>query len=103
MLTSYHYLGRHSFYVSIYLIYIYPYPPLILLSIHICSSWYRIQKDLVDPEKLQTTLRDGTLGETYDLNRALEMVAILEGIGTKYLCTMRESKNLILLPKSMMI
>lgn len=78
MLTSYHYLGRHSFYVSIYLIYIYPYPPLILLSIHICSSWYRIQKDLVDPEKLQTTLRDGTLGETYDLNRALEMIAILE-------------------------
>lgn len=32
----------------------------------------------MDPEKLQTTLRDGTLGETYDLNRALEMVAILE-------------------------
>ncbi|KAG5621598.1 hypothetical protein H5410_006816, partial [Solanum commersonii] len=53
MLTSYHFLGRHSFY-------------------------YRIQKDSVDPEKLQTTLRDGTLGETYDLNRALKMVVILE-------------------------
>lgn len=37
--------------------------------------WYRIQKDFVYPEKLQTTLRDGTLG---DLKRALEMVAILE-------------------------
>uniref|UniRef100_A0A3Q7F057 Uncharacterized protein n=1 Tax=Solanum lycopersicum TaxID=4081 RepID=A0A3Q7F057_SOLLC len=45
-----------------------------------------IQKDSVELEKLQTTLRDDTLG-----------------IGTKYLCTMRESKNLILLPKSMMI
>jgi len=32
----------------------------------------------VDPEKLQTTLRDGTLGETCDLNSTLEMVAILE-------------------------
>ncbi|KAG5621591.1 hypothetical protein H5410_006809 [Solanum commersonii] len=37
-----------------------------------------IQKDSVDPEKLQTTLRDGTLGETCDLNSTLEMVAILE-------------------------
>ncbi|KAH0699225.1 hypothetical protein KY284_013440 [Solanum tuberosum] len=37
-----------------------------------------VQKDLVDPEKLQTTLRDGTLGETCDLNSTLEMVAILE-------------------------
>lgn len=33
---------------------------------------------MVDPEKLQTTLRDGTLVETCDLKRALEMVVILE-------------------------
>lgn len=32
----------------------------------------------MDPEKLQTTLRDGTLVETCDLKRALEMVVILE-------------------------
>lgn len=38
----------------------------------------RIQKDLVDPEKLQATLTDEVLGETGELNRALEMVALLE-------------------------
>lgn len=38
----------------------------------------RIQKDLVDPEKLQATLTDGTLTEACDLKRALEMVALLE-------------------------
>lgn len=38
----------------------------------------RIQKDLVDPEKLQATLTDEVLGDTVDLNRALEMVALLE-------------------------
>lgn len=38
----------------------------------------RIQKDLVDREKLQATLTDEVLGETGDLNRALEMVALLE-------------------------
>lgn len=32
----------------------------------------------MDPEKLKTTLTDGTLGEPCDLNRALEMVALLE-------------------------
>ncbi|MCD7462682.1 Structural maintenance of chromosomes protein 4 [Datura stramonium] len=47
---------------------------LIALSEHI----EQIEKDLVDPEKLQTTLRDGTLGETCDLKTDLEMVAILE-------------------------
>ncbi|KAH0717429.1 hypothetical protein KY285_013460 [Solanum tuberosum] len=47
---------------------------LIALSKHI----EQIQKDSVDPEKLQTTLRDGTLGETCDLNSTLEIVAILE-------------------------
>ncbi|KAJ0100237.1 hypothetical protein Patl1_21910 [Pistacia atlantica] len=38
----------------------------------------QIQKDLVDPEKLQATLTDGTLTEACDLKRALEMVALLE-------------------------
>ncbi|XP_009608449.1 structural maintenance of chromosomes protein 4 [Nicotiana tomentosiformis] len=47
---------------------------LVAISKHI----EQIQKDLVDPEKLQTTLRDGTLVETCDLKRALEMVVILE-------------------------
>lgn len=39
---------------------------------------YRIQKDLVDPEKLQATLADETLTEASDLKRALEMAALLE-------------------------
>nr|XP_016513692.1 PREDICTED: structural maintenance of chromosomes protein 4-like [Nicotiana tabacum] len=47
---------------------------LVAISKHI----EQIQKDMVDPEKLQTTLRDGTLVETCDLKRALEMVVILE-------------------------
>ncbi|OIT06490.1 PREDICTED: structural maintenance of chromosomes protein 4 [Nicotiana attenuata] len=47
---------------------------LVAISKHI----EQIQKDLVDPEKLQTTLRDGALLETCDLKRALEMVVILE-------------------------
>ncbi|KAJ8749963.1 hypothetical protein K2173_013878 [Erythroxylum novogranatense] len=38
----------------------------------------QIQKDLVDPEKLQATLADGTLTDACDLKRALEMVALLE-------------------------
>lgn len=33
---------------------------------------------MVDPEKIQTVLSDANLGETCDLNRALEMVALLE-------------------------
>lgn len=40
--------------------------------------YYRIQKDMVDTEKIQTVLSDATLGEKCDLNRALEMVALLE-------------------------
>lgn len=39
---------------------------------------YRIQKDLVDPEKLQATLADKTLTEDCGLKRALEMVALIE-------------------------
>ncbi|KAK7843384.1 structural maintenance of chromosomes protein 4, partial [Quercus suber] len=38
----------------------------------------RIQKDLVDPEKLQATLTDETLNEPCGLKRALEIVALLE-------------------------
>lgn len=33
---------------------------------------------MVDPEKIQTVLLDATLVEACDLNRALEMVALLE-------------------------
>lgn len=51
-------------------------------DIQSCLIFYvigcRIQKDLVDPEKLQATLADQTLTETCDLRRALEMVALLE-------------------------
>ncbi|XP_048431168.1 structural maintenance of chromosomes protein 4 [Pyrus x bretschneideri] len=38
----------------------------------------QIQKDLVDPEKLQATLADEILNNPCDLKRALEMVALLE-------------------------
>lgn len=38
----------------------------------------RIQKDAVDPEKLQATLGDETLKEACDLKKSLEMVALLE-------------------------
>lgn len=38
----------------------------------------RIQKELVDPEKLQATLTEESLAESCGLKRALAMVAILE-------------------------
>lgn len=38
----------------------------------------RIQKDLVDPDKLQAALADENLIEACDLKRALEMVVLLE-------------------------
>lgn len=38
----------------------------------------RIQKDIVDPEKLQATLGDKSLAEACDLKKGLEMVAVLE-------------------------
>nr|GEV10124.1 structural maintenance of chromosomes protein 4 [Tanacetum cinerariifolium] len=38
----------------------------------------QIQKDLVDPEKLQATLGDESLAKGSDLKKALEMVALLE-------------------------
>ncbi|KAL6960771.1 Structural maintenance of chromosomes protein 4 [Sarracenia purpurea var. burkii] len=48
------------------------------LHIAFLKHMEQIQKDLVDQEKLQATLTDGTLGEVCDLKRALEMVALLE-------------------------
>ncbi|KAL2499952.1 Structural maintenance of chromosomes protein 4 [Abeliophyllum distichum] len=48
------------------------------LQIALSKHLEQIQKDLVDPEKMQATLADGTLEETQDLKRALEMVALLE-------------------------
>lgn len=33
---------------------------------------------MVDPDKIQAVLSDETLGKTHDLNRALEMVTLLE-------------------------
>lgn len=37
-----------------------------------------MQKDGIDPEKLEATLNSDTLKETCDLKRALEMVTLLE-------------------------
>lgn len=48
------------------------------LQIALSKHLEQIQKDLADPEKMQATLEDGTLEETHDLKRALEMVALLE-------------------------
>ncbi|KAJ4707448.1 Structural maintenance of chromosomes protein [Melia azedarach] len=48
------------------------------LQIALTKHLEQIQKDLVDPEKLQATLADATLTEACDLKRALEMVALLE-------------------------
>ncbi|KAL0377550.1 UNVERIFIED_CONTAM: Structural maintenance of chromosomes protein 4 [Sesamum radiatum] len=48
------------------------------LQVALSKHMEQIHKDLVDPEKLQTVLTDVTLGETCDLKRALEMVALLE-------------------------
>ncbi|XVF58273.1 hypothetical protein PTKIN_Ptkin07bG0051800 [Pterospermum kingtungense] len=48
------------------------------LEIALRKHMEQIQKDLVDPEKLQATLADETLTEASDLKRALEMVALLE-------------------------
>ncbi|KAH9676502.1 Structural maintenance of chromosomes protein 4 [Citrus sinensis] len=48
------------------------------LQITLLKHLEQIQKDLVDPEKLQATLADQTLSDACDLKRALEMVALLE-------------------------
>lgn len=42
----------------------------------ICGG--RIQKDAVDPEKLQATLSDESLNDACDLKRAIETVQLLE-------------------------
>lgn len=44
----------------------------------ICFITCRIQKDLVNSEKLQATLADETVAGACDLKRALEMVTLLE-------------------------
>ncbi|CAA3013817.1 structural maintenance of chromosomes 4 [Olea europaea subsp. europaea] len=48
------------------------------LQIALSKHLEQIQNDMVDPEKMQATLTDGTLEETHDLKMALEMVALLE-------------------------
>lgn len=48
------------------------------LRVSLSKHMDQIQKDLVDPEKLQAVLSDKGLDQACDLNRSLEMVAILE-------------------------
>ncbi|KAL6537566.1 Structural maintenance of chromosomes protein 4 [Orobanche minor] len=48
------------------------------LVIALSKHMEQIQKDLVDPEKLETVLTDATLVQTSDLKQALEKVALLE-------------------------
>ncbi|KAJ4900913.1 Structural maintenance of chromosomes protein 4 [Raphanus sativus] len=48
------------------------------LQIALTKHMEQIQKDLVDPDKLQATLMDNNLNEACDLKRALEMAALLE-------------------------
>lgn len=50
----------------------------VTLNILLLSCNDRIQKDLVDPEKLQVTLGDESLAKGSDLKKALELVALLE-------------------------
>ncbi|CAA3016520.1 structural maintenance of chromosomes 4 [Olea europaea subsp. europaea] len=53
-------------------------PPVGATALWVVQQLSRIQKDLVDPEKMQATLADGTLEETHDLKGAFEMVSLLE-------------------------
>ncbi|XP_057769491.1 structural maintenance of chromosomes protein 4-like [Salvia miltiorrhiza] len=48
------------------------------LEIALSKHMEQIQKDLVDPEKLETVLTDATLVQTSDLKQALEKMALLE-------------------------
>lgn len=48
------------------------------LQIALTKHMKQIQKDLVDPEKLQATLMDDSLNQDSDLKQAIEMVALLE-------------------------
>ncbi|XP_073040972.1 structural maintenance of chromosomes protein 4 [Primulina eburnea] len=48
------------------------------LQIAFSKQMEQIQKDMVEAEKVQATLNDVTLGETCDLKRSIEMVALIE-------------------------
>ncbi|XP_051140467.1 structural maintenance of chromosomes protein 4 [Andrographis paniculata] len=48
------------------------------LEVAVLKQMEQIQKDMVDPDKIQAVLSDETLGKTHDLNRALETVTLLE-------------------------
>ncbi|AQK83986.1 Structural maintenance of chromosomes protein 4 [Zea mays] len=49
------------------------------IHIMLLNTWISIiQKDAVDPEKLKATPGDEQLNDTYDMKRAMEMVALLE-------------------------
>lgn len=48
------------------------------LQISVAKHIEQIQKDLVDPDKLQATLTSESLNEACDLQRGLEMVTLLE-------------------------
>lgn len=48
------------------------------IQINVVKHMDQIQKDAVDPEKLKATLGDEQLNDTYDMKRAMEMVALLE-------------------------
>ncbi|KAH6791155.1 structural maintenance of chromosome 3 [Perilla frutescens var. frutescens] len=48
------------------------------LEVALSKHMEQIQRDLVDPEKLETILTDATLVEAKDLKQALEKVALLE-------------------------
>ncbi|RWR91590.1 structural maintenance of chromosomes protein 4 [Cinnamomum micranthum f. kanehirae] len=48
------------------------------LKVDLMRQIEQMQKDAIDPEKLQATLNSDTLNDTCDLKRALEMVALLE-------------------------
>ncbi|XP_075494260.1 structural maintenance of chromosomes protein 4-like [Primulina tabacum] len=48
------------------------------LEVAFSKHMEQIQKDMMEPEKVQATLNDVTLGEKCDLKRAIEMVALIE-------------------------
>lgn len=48
------------------------------LKMNLRKQMEQIQKDGIDPEKLQATLNNDTISDNCDLKRALEMVALLE-------------------------
>ncbi|ONK68794.1 uncharacterized protein A4U43_C05F16100 [Asparagus officinalis] len=48
------------------------------IQMNLVKHMDQIQKDAVDPEKLQLTLKDAALDDACDMKRAMEMVALLE-------------------------